>query len=122
MATKKAPAPAGLGERGTVLWAVYTEKYEFRPDELLWLETACRATDRLGVMDAELSALGYMLTGSTGQDVVNPLVAEIRATEAHRDNALKRLGIPDEGGSVVEVNQNRSAGQSRWAVAHGKGA
>lgn len=122
MATKKTPTPDGLKDRGVSLWKTYTEKYEFRPDELLWLETACRASDRLEIMDSELKGTGYMSLGSTGQLVVNPLVAEIRATEAHRDNALKRLGIPDEGGAVVEVNQNRAAGQSRWAVAHGQGA
>lgn len=123
MAIKKVPAPEGLGERGTAMWSAYVAKYEFRPDELVWLETACRATDRIEIMDAELRSLGYMLTGSTGQDVVNPLVAEVRATEAHRDNALKRLALPDEvAGSVVAVNQNREAGKSRWAKSYGKGA
>ena len=123
MAKKKIPAPTSLGDLGAEMWDSYVKEYEFRPDELRWLETACRATDRLEVMDSELSALGYMLTGSTGQDVVNPLVAEIRATEAHRDNALKRLGIPDDvGAAVTNFNQHRSAAQSKWSVAHGKGA
>lgn len=122
MSKKKLPAPDGLQERGVLLWDAYVAKYEFRPDELLWLETACRATDRLVIMDAELKASTYMSEGSTGQLVVNPLVAEIRSTEAHRDNALKRLGIPDDGAAGVEVNQNRAAGQSRWAKSYGKGA
>lgn len=120
MSKKPVPTPDGLKDRGVSLWKAYTVKHEFRPDELLWLETACRASDRLVVMDSELAALGYMSKGSTGQDVVNPLVAEIRATEAHRDNALKRLGIPDEGDESVAVNQNREAGKSRWAAAYGK--
>ena len=122
MSKKIVPAPDGLKDRGVSLWKAYTSKYEFRPDELLWLETACRASDRIGIMDSELSALGYMSEGSTGQPVVNPLVAEIRATEAHRDNALKRLGLPEEGGVAVELNQNRAAGKSRWATPYGKGA
>lgn len=123
MAKKKIPAPDGLGDLGASMWDSYVKDYEFRPDELRWLETACRSTDRIEVMDSELRGLGYMSIGSTGQPIVNPLVAEIRATESHRDNALKRLGIPDDTGAVVSsFNQHRSAAQSKWSVAHGKGA
>lgn len=123
MAKKKIPAPEGLKDAGSAMWDAYVKAYEFRPDELQWLETACRATDRLEIMDYELRGLGYMSVGSTGQPIVNPLVAEIRATEAHRDNALKRLGIPDDvGAPVSNFNQHRSAANSKWATAYGKGA
>lgn len=123
VAKKKIPAPEGLKDTGSAMWAGYVKDYEFRPDELRWLETACRATDRLEVMDSELRAMGYIIQGSMGQDMLNPLVGEIRATEAHRDNALKRLGIPDDvGAPVSNFNQHRSAANSKWATAYGKGA
>ncbi|ACV09801.1 P27 family phage terminase small subunit [Jonesia denitrificans] len=122
MVKKKPAVPVGMDDAGTALWEQMCGKYEFRFDELVWLESACRSADRLVIMRDELKALGYMLTGSTGQDVVNPLVAEIRSTEAHMNNALAKLKVPDEGGGAVEVNQNRAAGQSRWAKSYGKGA
>lgn len=122
MVKKKVPVPVGMDEAGTALWEQMCGNYTFRPDELVWLESACRSADRLVIMRDELKALGYMLTGSTGQDVVNPLVAEIRSTEAHMNNALAKLKVPDDAVGGIEINQHRAAGQSRWAKSYGKGA
>ena len=125
----KQVAPTGLDADGKALWSAITTDYTLRADEKVTLEAACRATDRLALMRDELAGMPLMLTGSTGQQVVNPLVAEIRAHEAQVSTLLAKLKLPDVpaagSGPVVgdsRSTQARSAAQSRWSVAHGTGA
>lgn len=126
-AAKKVAAPKGLKAAGARLWRQVMDLYELRPDELVTLEKACRASDRIVAMESEL---GDQVTtrGSMGQVVVHPLIAEIRAHEAQVAGLLARLKLPDPGtGSVGGVEQPRStqaraAAQSRWSQAHGRSA
>ena len=118
MVAKK--VPAGLADAGSKLWRDVTGKYALRPDELVTLEAACRAQDRVRAMESERDG-AVTATGSMGQIVVHPLIAEIRAHEAQVASMLSKLKLPDDGGAV-QVSQQRSAAQSRWASAHGKSA
>lgn len=126
-AVKKVAAPKGLKAAGAALWRKVVDLYELRPDEMVTLEKACRASDRIVAMEDEL---GDEITteGSTGQVVVHPLIAEIRAHEAQVASLLAKLKLPDPGsGSVGGVEQPRStqaraAAQSRWSQAHGRSA
>lgn len=115
MAAKK--VPAGLGDSGSALWRSVSGKYELRADEVVMLEAACRAQDRVDAMERERDG-AVTATGSMGQLVVHPLVAEIRAHEAQIAGMLAKLKLPDDGG-VEQVSQQRAAAQSRWASAHG---
>lgn len=123
MAKTKDSVPTGLRERGLALWESVTGKYVLRADELVTLEGACRGSDRLAAMRDELALMPMMVTGSTGQLVVNPLVAEIRAHEAQVSTLLTRLKLPDAGasGASSRSTQARDAANSRWAAAHGSG-
>lgn len=112
--------PAGLADAGSKLWSAVTGKYALRADELVTLESACRASDRVAAMEQERGD-AVTATGSMGQLVVHPLIAEIRAHEAQIATLLGRLKLPDDGG-VEQVSQQRAAAQSRWASAHGKSA
>ena len=117
------PVPDGLAAAGSALWGSIVGKYDLRPDELVTLEAACRASDR--IVDLERERGGQtMSTGSMGQAVVHPAIPEIRATEAQVASLLARLKLPDSGGvqSGTRSTQARAAAQSRWAAAHGKGA
>lgn len=123
----KVVAPRGLGAAGGRLWREVTAKYELRVDEAAVLEKACRASDRIGVLEEALSASMVMVKGSMGQPVVNPLVAEIRKHESLVASLLARLRLPDEpaegaSGEGSRSTQARAAAQSRWDAAHGKGA
>lgn len=121
----KSDSPAGLGAEGLRLWRSITDGYELRVDEKSTLEAACRASDRLVLMRNQLGQMDLMLTGSTGQQVVNPLVAEIRAHEAQVSLLLGKLKLPDAAGAGSEAprsTQARAAAQSRWSQAHGAGA
>jgi hypothetical protein len=121
----KPAAPRGLAAVGAKLWREVVATYDLRVDELTVLEAACRASDRSALMRDELDALPLMVTGSTGQQVVNPLVAEIRAHEAQVASLLARLKLPDDPVDAADSPrsaQARAAAQSRWSTAHGKGA
>lgn len=113
-------APATLGATGKALWKQITGRYELRSDELVTLESACRASDRVLAMESERAGV-IMTVGSMGQPIVHPLIAEVRAHEAQIAGMLAKLKLPDEesGGAT---NQQRGAAQSRWSVAHGKSA
>lgn len=121
----KTPAPAGLRDDGAALWRKVTDLYSLRSDEMVTLEAACRATDRIALMRDELGD-NVTSTGSMGQVVVHPLIPEIRAHEAQVSSLLARLKLPDADGAS-EATESRStkaraAAQSRWGQAHGAGA
>jgi len=125
----KVQAPKGLKAAGSGLWREVTSKYELRSDERVVLEKACRAVDRIAVMETALDGMDLIVKGSMGQPAVNPLVSEIRAHESQVAALLRSLKLPDapEGGKGAEEPGSRSsaaraAAQSRWGMAHGKGA
>jgi len=122
MPTQKTP-PEGLNEPGQALWRKYTEKYELRVDEEAILLRACKAADRIAELEKAHADLGrpFLTTGSMGQDVIHPLIAEIRQHEAHLATQLAKIKLPDEPGGE-RPNQHRAAAQTRWAQAYGKGA
>ena len=91
------------GTRGGVLWEAVVggdpPSYALRPDELVILEEACRAvdlSDRLAAAVEGLEGDALMVEGSKNQDVVNPLLAELRQTRALVGSMLARLHLPDE--------------------------
>lgn len=117
-------APAGLKAKGKRLWSEVTGAYQLRSDELDVLEDVCREADLIDKIEQELASADLMTTGSMGQMVVNPLIAEARQHRATKMSLWKRLALPDPAASEVPAasNQQRAAAQSRWASAHGAGA
>lgn len=121
----KQKAPAELGKAGAALWQSIAGKYELRPDEAATLLGAARAADMIESLRGAWEADGRpMLTkGSMGQDVIHPLIGELRTQESQKASLLARLKLPDDA-TGVEANQNRAAAQSSWApgAARGRGA
>lgn len=116
-------APAGLKAKGKRLWSDVTGAYELRSDELDILEDVCREADLIDKIERELASADFMVTGSQGQMVVNPLIAEARQHRATKMSLWKRLDLPDPVATeAAPANQQRAAAQSRWASAHGAGA
>lgn len=113
-------APAELASAGRGLWNSIAGKYALRPDEESTLLGAARAADMVAALRKAWADSGQpMLTkGSMGQDVIHPLIGELRAQEAQKAALLARLKLPDV--DAAEPNQHRSAAQSRWSAAHGK--
>lgn len=120
------PVPASLDDHGKALWRSITKKYRLRPDELLILEAACKGADRIAQMEVERAGR-WIAKGSMGQEVIHPLVAEIRMQESQNAALLARLKLPDlpdvaasgGAGENPRSTQARKAAQSRWAAAHG---
>src|SRR5690606_19969122 len=57
------PPPDGMGPRGRTLWRKVLAIYDFRPDELVVFESACRAEDRVKDLSDELSKMETMIPG-----------------------------------------------------------
>ena len=118
-------APDGLSAAGQELWVSIASKYELRPDERATLLGACRAADMIAALRAAWDAGGRpMLTkGSMGQDVIHPLIGELRTQEAQKAALLARLKLPDDDAGAAAVNQNRAAANSSWQPGvRGRGA
>lgn len=115
-------APAGLKAKGKRLWQEVTDGYKLRHDELDVLEDVCREADLIDKIEHELGSADFMVVGSQGQFVVNPLIAEARQHRATKMSLWKRLALPDPAASEAPSNQQRAAAQTRWAAAHGAGA
>lgn len=118
--------PEGLVKRGRkdgpgrALWKqiVTSGKYLLRPDELRILEDACRMYDRADDLQRQAADRPSTVRGSTGQPVINPLLAEERQCRLAAAQLLKQLKLPDElgesaGAGPRSVNA-RNAAQARW--------
>lgn len=110
----EAPPPK-LGAKGLALWRQVVDVYDLRPDELSTLESACREASLVARLDEELSAADLVVTGSMGQQVVNPLVSEIRQHRSTLNALLKSLKLPDDVASGGERSAAaRDAVNARW--------
>lgn len=110
------PEPVGLSAAGSAVWASVASRYELRPDEQAILLGAARAADMIADLRAAWDKLErpMLTTGSMGQDVIHPLIGELRAQESQKAALLARLKLPDDADGAP-VNQNRDAANSSWA-------
>lgn len=112
--------PPNLGAAGIGLWRDLTAGLELRRDERVVVAEACRTADVIVSLDAVLAAEGVTATGSTGQRVVHPAVAELRQQRALLSTLLRRIEWPelgdDEGGwdDLSASQRARRAALKRW--------
>lgn len=109
-------APDELADAGRALWESIAGKYELRPDEVSTLLGAARAADMIAALREAWDDSGRpMLTkGSMGQDVIHPLIGELRSQESQKAALLAKLKLPDDADGVA-ANQNRDAANASWA-------
>jgi hypothetical protein len=115
---RKPQVPKSLHGEGIGLWRSISSKFQLRPDEYARLEAAAKVADMLGLLESQWVERGSpMVTkGSMGQEVIHPLIGEIRQQRMSFAALLAGLKLPDEvedGGAVP--NQHRQAIQARWA-------
>lgn len=119
--------PAGLGAAGGALWRSVVgystdgATVEFRPDEVAILVTACRTADTVAAIERALVGEPLTVEGSAGQQVLNPLVSEVRFQRAALAQLLGRLRLPDaaaDGGwdGLTASQRARKAARSRWSA------
>lgn len=119
MAAKKFVGPKFSSVDARELWAATADAYEMSAHERLILKGACIALDKIDAIQDELIDAPLLSKGSMGQDVANPLLGELRQTQAAFDRAMKQLALPDADG--VDAGESRSssaraAAAARWGT------
>lgn len=112
--------PTGLKPGGRALWNSIAKEYKLRPDERRVLAEACRELDLIADLDRNLAAGDILITGSMGQQVLNPLVAELRQHRSTLATLLRQLKLPDEAPAKAQEPGDRSAtaraaANARWS-------
>lgn len=100
------------------LWEATTSAYELAAHEKLILKGACAALDKIAALEDELDGADLMSKGSMGQDVANPLLGEVRQTQAAFDRAMKQLALPDPDvdAGASRSSSARAAAAARWGT------
>lgn len=109
-------APEGLGKAGRAFWRSVVTVYELSPAELQTLGQACRVTELLARLDAELLAADLTVTGSTGQPKAHPLLASSAEQRRVLDTLMRSLSLPmpDEKTGRRRSPSAQAAAQARW--------
>lgn len=103
------------------MWRETTKIYTFRPDELRVLEEACREVDLVDDLAAALVGAPRLVKGSQGQQVINPIISELRQHRNCVASLLKWLKLPEANAAAGELGaprsvQARSAAKARWST------
>jgi hypothetical protein len=107
--------PAGLGVKALELWREIVGKFELRADERRALEDACRTVDLIERLQARLDVDPDYVPGSNGQEVANPLFAEVRLQRAQLVRQLQALHLPDaEDSPAARSAHGRALAAQRW--------
>lgn len=110
--------PDGLGEAGKRLWESVTADVELRADELRILEDAAREADLIEILDVcltvDLKAGNIKTKGSMGQEVVNPLISEVRQHRTTMRALLAQLKLSDADTPEGRSHSARAAANARW--------
>jgi uncharacterized protein YejL (UPF0352 family) len=108
--------PTGLGRDGLDLWNKITADNVLRPDEERVLEDAAREADIIALMEKERAKASFRLIvkGSMGQDVINPLISELRQHRSTLASLLKALKLTDDS-PEARSTAARAAANARWS-------
>jgi hypothetical protein len=112
-------APASLGPAGRAFWRQVHRRYVgLEPGETALLTQACRTLDTIADLERAAADDGTMITGSAGQSVLHPAVAETRLHRLALARLLDQLGQPTEDSQAAPtspvVRRARKAAQARW--------
>lgn len=111
-------SPAGLGRKGAAFWRKIMSDYELAPHEEMILEGACRELDLIAKLELAIKPAVLIVKGSMGQDVANPLLAEIRQHRMAFMSAIKQLRLPaleDKPAQSARSRSAQAAANARWA-------
>lgn len=100
---KSTPAPKGLAAGGRALWRDVTKHHALRPDSLRILSDACFECDLIDDLQSALKDAPTTTRGSMGQEVIHPLISELRAHRATLATLLRGLSLADTDVSAVDA-------------------
>lgn len=111
--------PSHLDRAGLRLWREVLDTHELRPDEMRILEDACGEADMITLLVAITQSEHFdpYSEGSMGQQVINPVISELRQHRSTLATLLGKLKLTEAAGeSAADVsNKARAAAQARWA-------
>lgn len=105
--------PAGLGNAGRALWRqmhdALGDEFEYDERELALLAQACRQRDDIAALETARKKAPAMVTGSTGQPVLHPALAELRMARLALARMLGELRMPADTGKAATFASKRAA-------------
>jgi hypothetical protein len=109
--------PEGLGDPGVRLWTSIAGEFVLNAGELEILRQACRTSDEITSLEAELRGSSLVVAGYAGQPRPNPLLKIIQDHRLLLRRLVDSLALPDEGeesGLRPGQRHARTAAQGRW--------
>ena len=104
MGKKVSPIPpAGLAAGGRKLWREVAAGHVLRADERRILEDACREADLVDDLHASLKDAPKTVRGSMGQQVIHPLISELRQHRMALNTLLRGLSLADSDTSADDA-------------------
>lgn len=117
--------PRAFGAAGSALWTEFVDELreldlELTATERVHLTNAARLADRAALLEEALDGADQITAGSRNQEVVNPLIPELRAYCAAIDTALARIKVSEPPEEPTGRNRDsasvgpRAAALARW--------
>jgi len=115
------PTPKGLAPGGLILWRAVVRTGELRPDSVRILEDACRTADMIDDLEEYLTDQPRTVKGSQGQEVIHPIISELRQHRSVLNTLLRGLDLPRVDASGAEAAQDAreaaiSLARARWGT------
>jgi hypothetical protein len=109
--------PTGLKPRGRRVWRELHAVYDFTdaPEKGILLEEAARTADVVVRLQNLVDEAGHLrVSGSNGQPVAMPELAELRQYRALLASLLKSLTLPDDEESWTRSQLGKAGAAARW--------
>ncbi|MFE6965678.1 hypothetical protein ACFVAJ_11205 [Agromyces sp. NPDC057679] len=97
--------------------AALPDEYEWDEREATLLAIAERQSAHIEQLEALLEAQGLSVKGSTGQNRLNPLVAELRLQYAALSRTVEGIRLPGESPEEKKSPRHQRAAARRWGAA-----
>ncbi len=105
--------PADLKKEGRKLWREILTDLDLDGHEMALLRGACRTTDRLEAIAAELEAAPLTVTNFKGDEVPHPLLVEQRQQLQSLARTLSSLRLPNGLTEDGELKRPQRRGAAR---------
>lgn len=108
--------PEVLGVRGSGLWRELHTELEFESKETSLVLEACRCLDVIDALATTVERDGLVVTGSRGQPVVHPGIAELRQWQASFGRLMSLVSLPEDEAAQDRFRHARAkaGAAARW--------
>lgn len=111
-------APKGLGPAASALWKHTVAEFDLRSDELPLLVAACRVLDTIERLEEAEKVAPVTVRNSRGDEVISPIIGELRQQRMALIRLQKALGITDDDDLATEQLKRsmhaKRAAEGRW--------